>query len=435
MSDLVLQLRALSSGTPDEVALARADVEALQTSIQAELNQEHPQGKEAALLAYASAMIKTCPEFRGSVKETLTSLVETGFLMEVGKGNGIRIYGGEYALAKDLARNAEAKSIGEALTHLVDRTVAAGRQKFETDFAALKGAAGQNQLSVADLKSGKEGRLLLETPDQQHRGRFYKGGFLLVESTNGGQIRALDAVGGPQRIVRQLAGVGTYVWNTQLGSERLEMKERLPEEVFRNVLILHGLIYRGIILAEKAEAVDQRKEEFKKQTAAERLTLKASATLTLVEFFIFGRIGSVLLDPLGRKPFEIHNRIDKDSRPTLVWDVIALIERNAQNQIRVANCPERLTEFFADFREYVATGEKFVSVKWPLGNLLRMGYASALAEATPEQKSEAARMVAEAEAARKTAEVEDQTKLATELLAGTCEEIGNVTIPDPNEGR
>lgn len=276
--------------------------------------------------------------------------------------------------------------------------------------------------------------MLLETPDHQHRDRFHKGGTMLLEESNGGQIRVLDGAGGCQRIVRLLAEAGTFVWNTQVLHERLEMKEHLPEEVFRNVRILHGLIYRGIAVAEKAEAADQRKAEFKEQVAAERETLKASATLTLVEFFLFGRAGTTVLDPLGRKPFEIRSR-QKDQSSTLVWDVIALIERDETGRIRVADCPERLNDFFASFREFVLAGEKFSAIRWPFGVLLKMGFASALAEATLEQKAAVEAERAQAEAVRKTAEAKVQTQLATELAAGTGETLEGVQIPDPTEGR
>lgn len=275
--------------------------------------------------------------------------------------------------------------------------------------------------------------MLLETPNHQHRDHFYKGGIMLLEST-GGQIRVLDGVGGCQRIAQRLAGTPAFVWNTQVSHERLERNDRLPEEVFRNILVLHGLIHRGITVAEKTEAANQRKVEFKEQTAGERETLKASASLTLVEFFLFGRAGTTVLDPLGRKPFEVRSR-QKDQRSTLVWDVIALVQSDGTGRIRVADCPQRLNEFFAGFLEYVPTGEKFSAVRWPLGNLLRMGYAQAFAEATSEQKAAIETERAQAEAARKAAEAKAQTQLAEELVAGTSETLDGVSIPNPTEGR
>lgn len=434
MFDHVAQIRAIDGLTDEDERVTEVGTRKNSSDAIASMLSYEPPYRESAVLAYSDALVKTCPEFRGSVEATLKSLLEVGFLTEVGEGKGVRIYGKDYKLAKNFERNPEAKAVGGALSKLVGRTVMAGKARFEEDYAAIKAAAGQNQLTPANLKAGKEGRMLLETPDHQHRDRFYKGGILLLESSNGGQIRALDGVGGCQHVARLVAEAGAWIWNTQLGSERLVVNERLPEEVFRNVLILHGLIFRGIAAAEKAEAADKRKAEFKEQTAAERLALKALATLTPVEFFLFSRVGTTVLDPLGRAPFEIRSQ-KSGTDPTLVWDVIALVERDEQGRIRVAECPERLSGFFAKHREFVPAGEKFADVSWPLNVLLRMGYAQAQAAATPEEKAAAQAEVTQVEAAHKAAEVDGNQELAVQLAAGSGEDLSGVQIPDPNDGR
>lgn len=432
--DLVSQRRALFSGTTEEVAIAKADIDTITEAIAAELNQEHPLGKQSAVLAYADAMVKTCPEFRGQVEQTLKDLIGIGFLTEVGNGKGRHIYGRDYDLAKEFAKNSEARSVFEAMSPLVGRTIAAGKARFNEDLTALKTAVGDNPLTVEELENGsRDGRTLLLVPDYTYRERFHKGGFLLVEST-GGQIRTLDGAGGCQNIARLLARTETFVWHSQLGSEHPELNTRLPEEAYRNFRIAHGLLRRGVVAAKQEAARYEEKAGYHRQTDAERETLRAKATLSPVEFFLFERQGTAVLDPLGREPFEIKNR-DRNKRPILVWDVIALVERNEHGRVRVADCPERLTEFFAKTRQFAEPGEKFTKIPWPLGLLLRMGYAAAFEEATAEQKSVAEAQRAQAEAARKAAEVQAQQQLATELAAGTGETLEGVSIPDPTEGR
>lgn len=435
MFDHVNQIRAIDALADEDERTTEAGArkESCQ-AIATMLSYEEPSYKESALLAYADALVKTCPEFRSAVVAMLDDLCRVGFLTEVAEGKGIRIYGQYYALAEGFSKNSEARAVGESISQLVSRTVAAGKERFEADFAAIKTAVGENPLSIAELKAGKDGRIILETPNHQHRERFFKGGFLLLELSSEGQIRVLDGAGGCQRIARQLAEAGVFIWNTQLDSERLEMKERLPEEVFRNALILHGLIYRGVAEAAKAEAVDQRKAEFKEQVAAERETLKGLATLTPVEFFLFERVGTTVLDPLERAPFKVFSQ-KPGEKPTLIYDVFALIEREETGRIRVADCPERLNFFFADFRDFVPAGEKFSAIRWPFRVLLRMGYAAALAVATPEQKAAAQAEAAQAETARQAAKAEGELELAARLAAGSGEDLSGMQIPDPNEGR
>lgn len=438
MPDYVRAIRGIDALTDeDERTIEGPKRQQLVDAIAAMLNVDKDgygwEYKEVAVLAYGDAVVKTCPEFRGSVENTLKVLVEVG-LMEEAEG-GVWIYSKNYQLAKEYKNNSEAKAIGGSLDNLVSRTIEAGKARFQQDLAAIKAAAGNNQLTVVDLKTDKEGRLLLETPDHSYRGRPYKGGILLLESSNGGQIRVLDGVGGCQRIARKLAEAGAFIWNTQLDSERIQLpEERLDDDVRTNMIVLHGMIYRGVAEVKKAEVADQRKAEFKAQTSVERESLKVLVTLTPVEFFLFGQVGTTLLDPLGRKPFEVRSQI-KDHDPILVWDVVCLVERDEQDRIRVAECPERLNEFFAKNREFVPAGEKFTDVGWPLNVLLRMGFAAALAEATPEQKTEARELKQRAEATRKALEAEARIKTAAEAAGCSVEELSGISIPEATEGR
>lgn len=398
MHDYITQLRMLDEMSDEERQLYAEAEKQLIEAVSSMLSCDEPY-KTPVRLAWADALVRTCPVRRGPVTETIERLTKESFLVVVENGdqkaNVVRIYSKNYTLGVELRKNPQAQVVLEALNQLVGRTAEHGREVFQDQLAELQRLVGESSLSPAELRSyigtgsGKDGRIILPVPDKvrERDGRFFKGGPVLVE-VHEGKVRILDGAGTVQRTARQIGESETFLGIGQLANERVNLgSAQPPPEVFNRIVAIHDMVRRGLAAAEEAEVREARKAEQRAQVDAEREELKSKADLTPEEFFLEKRVGTIFFD-FGRKPFGREKRengkavLGKDDKPEkeLFWDVICLVERRMDGQIRVAECPDRLRSFFGGACDWTMPEERFQGLPYPLGVLLRIGFKMALDE-------------------------------------------------------
>jgi hypothetical protein len=357
-----------------EARVAYADAEQqIEASIAEMLSYNDP-WRMPARLAFAEAIVGGCPERRDAITFVLDRLVADGFLKEVGRDDaGKYIYGKFYKLANDVRRESRAQASASALEKLVSQAVEAGRTAFEAEEAELvEKAGGANQLTPEEVGAGKAGRAVLYVPDKHVGDRFFKGGVLLVEVADE-KVRILEGIGGMRRFASEIAAAGLFLPCGQLVNEKLNFGGKtLPIEVFNRLVGIHDNVRRGMAETAKRLAGEARKTEWRSQTDGERAELASEADLTSDEFFAEGKTGTVFVD-FGRKPFESKKRgEDSEFRIEKIWDVIALVERREDGQIRVARCPDRLKTFFGGAQDWANPEENFLGLLWPLAPIMRI---------------------------------------------------------------
>ena len=219
MSDVVGQLRQLEN--MDEVGrqINAAGYAQLNEAVAQMLSYGEVRARDVSVMAYAKAMVATCPEYRHMLDHTMDSLVRTGFFTRsntAGKG-GVRVYDSSYILTPAFAKSPEAMGVLRAIRDLSARTAAAGKKRYEEALASLLSQVGDSPLSIADFKSGKPGRILIQVPDETTGDRTFKGGWILVESVDG-KVGVVDSVGYIQKPCDEMVAAGIYFPVDQIGA-------------------------------------------------------------------------------------------------------------------------------------------------------------------------------------------------------------------------
>ena len=382
MSAAVADMWSIREADETTQRLYRARATELDRDVAEMLSYEAP-FRLPAQLAYAEALVAGCPARRDAIGWMLEKLVNDGFL-EIVEGDGVRIYGQNYRLGADVRAEVRAQRVAQSIEALVTKAVELGKVQFEAERVALvTKAGGANQLTSEEVLAGKAGRVLLRVPDKNgNDGRFFKGGYLLAEVVDG-KIQVLDTIGGIRKIGSQLAEEGTYLPVSQLTNERLNFgTTRFPVDVFNRLVAIHDMVRRGIVELQREEAeikkaaeAGDRKTAYNTQVAAEREALAAKATATSTEFFPEKAVGVAFVD-YGKGTFDVKDR--ETGKVTSWWNVILLVERREDGQIRIVETPERLKGLFPESAfEWTDPGDKFSGLGYPLGPILRTEFAKA----------------------------------------------------------
>ncbi|MFH1672439.1 MAG: hypothetical protein ABIF87_03305 [Pseudomonadota bacterium] len=393
--DCVTGLRAIERMTEQEASIYKEDTAARKQAIKQMLDYDEPYCS-VTVLAFADALVRTCNLSRGAVLDTIHRMVDTGFLTDKNvpqdlkrvprNGTGIRIYSVNYAVTESYVRHYEkdAKEILVALEKLIEATVKAGRDHFQEAREHLR-EMNTDPMPLADLvalvQGGQpakaSGTLILRLPDREVKDRetnqpkILKGGDILVEVETDGRIFFREAIGGPQRIVRELAETETFVWATQLAQESFQPSKRLEEDVFKRAALLHRMLRSAIAETEKFEERRVAFANIKAQAEAERKELESRVTLTAEEFLLEDKVGSFLLEYC--EPWNVRGR---DGQPDQkIQFVMGLVTRYENGKIGV-ECPDRLKSFFGGAQEPAQPRERFEGIVYPLGTLLRIVWSS-----------------------------------------------------------
>lgn len=336
MDGHVTNIRAIESMSKEESALYSEELELAQSAIKGMLTFPDPV-RVPALLAYAKAMVGTCPQTKTGVEATALQLANAGFLKDVQNGEcDLRIFGRGYDLVPEFRKENVAIEAVKMLSNLVQQVADESQRQFAESFHELEVKAGNNPISLDDLLAGKEGRGFIKIPDNVSNGRFYKGGFVLVESVER-QVRILGGVGSLQKIAERLVMAKTGIPVGQIMANKLSIHPWLEEEQFKNCRTFQKWLQ---LVATKAAEAKQREQKFRELVEAERTLFAPKATVSVREFILSNVEGDAFID-FGPKPFNC-------SGGRRVKDVFCIVRRNEQGQICVAECPERLQEFFAE---------------------------------------------------------------------------------------
>lgn len=391
--------------------------------------------REVAVIAYADALVKTCPDYRRWVLSTLDDLVRVSFLVELsadiksggdkdgkGKPNGLPMYGGVFNLHELFKKNSSAHKVLASLQNLHERTLEAGHRRYTDYLNELKSEAGE-QITLCELKEGKAGRIILDVPDLKRESNCYP---LLVES-NGHQVTALGAVGAIQRVIEEIMEAGATVPVDKISKDSgLKGKSGTLQAILRrSISAVEKKEQEKIRLTEtkaKAEADFQKRVEgYRAQYEADRKELAPLAVLTDSEFLLERKAGLWFMD-FGSKTF-----FEKVSRgePKKVYGLMAVVERDELYRVRVVRTPNRLSNFFVNDREFKAEGDNF----WGLGKfgvVMRVMLNGLQGRGSVEEKPQLVPAVDN--------QVLPLVKTAEELMAaGVGEDISDVHIPQPEE--
>lgn len=356
----------------DEQPLYHSECEVIRKDIREMRSYEEVAYRNVAQIAFADALIKNCPEFREWFEITLEELLEAGFLVQLeGNSKGSKFYGAFYGLNELFDKNDSAMKVWGSLKNLYERTLETQHRLREARQKELIADAGE-QISLAELKEKKAGKIILQVPDLKNPTNRYP---FLVKS-DGERIFPIRALGGIERVVGEIVEAGVSVPVSSLS---------LPDAGLRGKAgILHSILRRTIQVAEreekeKARVAEQKAksaEEFQKRIdglradqEADRQILRPKATLNDQEFLVDRKPGIWFMD-FGTRPFtaKVWNEKTKRRENKPVHGLMALLERDELSKVRAIECPEVLNEFFVGHREFVAEGDNF----YGLGKL---GYA------------------------------------------------------------
>lgn len=426
-----------------------ADMRAIDEAIANSLGQEHPGAHALAVISYADAVVRDASDHDPDWAETrdaLEDLAKKGFLLGesvlANKSKSFAVMMGRktYLLVETFGRSAEAREVYGRIGQLVERVKESAKADFEARRDEVMAVAGSNQLSVADLKAGKLGFRFLLIPLQEWKDkngaahRRSSGGLTVrvIVSEKGPSIVPVAAFGGIERDTARIKEAGVNVTPQSLEHGRVGEVKGLSQEQYNALVGLHRLVRLGIAEAEKqgviADRKADRKADFRASCDAEREKLFMEVNLTPLELLVGEKPGKTLAEWAG-KPFmqRVFNKETRQQKEIPIFFCFCLLERNECGQIRVADCPERLADFFAPHREFTDPGPDFSSLG-KLGVILRRVRVSVLKGATLEERQAADAAKAAAEATRKAAEAEANQKLAEKLAGG--EDISGAQIPE-----
>jgi len=393
MQDLAVAIRQIEQLGDDERALAQGDWDTIQSAVAETLNASDPLAKVLATVAYASAMLNTCPAERPWVIATLKNLVEKGFLEDSPKPETdgpfrpkigeIYAYGRVYSLTPAFAKNDEAQQVLASISNLVSRAVAAGRRYFESRRDEVIALAGDpaTQLTLDQLQNPAcpNGLRHLPVPEQQWNDRegnrhFRKAGGIVVQVRNerGPAITMVSGYGGVEYDAEKIRAANAFVLPSSLKHERLPLNQRLEPAQYWAVQQLHRLVRLGITEAIKQGERALSVAAFNDACRTEREVLVAKATLTPEQFLLEEKVGSAIIHwaPGAFEWRKFDSATKKRPVVTRIWHLFALMERNERGQIKVAECPQRLAEFFAGHRDYETPGQEYSDLG-KLGVILR----------------------------------------------------------------
>lgn len=263
---------------------------------------------------------------------------------------------------------------------------------------AQKAAAAELGKGAGDFlgvyKAG-EGEAVLEVPSEKRGDRILSGGTVRVRLEKG-KIYAAGAVGGCAGIFQRISDEKVFVPVSFLGAGRPDFRNIQEEERRKLTSIFHSILRRGAIRA---------KEVAEAKTEREAIKAQATPGLSGADVVLRRTAGKVVI--FSRKPWVTGQgpSTKEYQRPYF------LLEVTAEGQFRVAACPKRLEELFANCREFAAPGEKFSGLAYPLSQMLRTLYG--VFERTERRKA-----AGEAEAAIK-AELEEHFLVADSEESGT----------------
>lgn len=402
MQDLAVEIRRIESFGPDEQAMASGDWDAIQSALAEQLNAADPLAKSLATIAYADAMIRTCPEGRGWVIATLKDLVEKGFLTDAPKpetANGpfrppkvgqVYTYSRLYSLAPSFVKNEEAQGILTAISDLVGRAVAAGREYYQTHRDETIALAGppETQLALDQLQNPTcpNGLRHLPVPEQEWTDRdgnrrFRRGGGIVVQvvcNERGPVIMIVAGYGGVERDAEKIRETNAFVGPVSLRHDRIQLNQRVEPAQYWAIQQLHRLVRLGIGEARWQEERALEVAAFNATCRAEREVLVAKTTLTPQEFLLEEKAGSAVIHWVpGAFEWRKFDPATKKTTLVRVWHLFGLFERNEQGRIRVAECPDRLKEFWAGHRDFEVPGQEF-SELGKVGVVLRRAKANLL---------------------------------------------------------
>ena len=305
-----------------------------------------------------------------------------------------KCFGVGYALAGELFRDSTAKRIIRALIDKVFELQRNLRDEREEKMDGLFTAAGEEQISLEDLKYGTiNGRLLLIVPKhtvwkKDERGksqaRDYRGGRMVVE-VRSGRIFLLGATDGLESVGRQIIADGVFVQASQLFAEKIKFDNRVEFSI-GFAYIFRNWLQEAINKAEREAEWEAARATYEIQIETEKAALHQRGLLDDAKFWLARRGGTYLLDyrKFGRGPFVLKGGGDKGSDKPIP-DLFFLVRRQKKGSVKrefigVVGYPERLMELLRPFEEMSCT-ELESYQNSVLATILRIGAGWAKAEA------------------------------------------------------
>lgn len=424
--DLVTSLRAFAA-KPEEVQNLpgnRDKDEANRNGLAEILNQEDLEAKALAVKAVSAAYTLTCPKEYPQVKELLERLVNYDLMLKMDRDQlkreeeGIyNAFGNSYKLTPTFANDPEAREIQRNMRDLVRVVKEDSRARYRTLEEAFE-AKNTDPISLEnllDMAEGhaekKSGTIVLENPAHEERWdgevRTYRGGKILY-GVRDNTMFCIDGLGGTQKVARNFAEMGTFLFLNQLREERVRFTDNMGDTARKNVALLHKLARIGIRTErEKLEKAASDKAEAEAKAKAEAVAIETKAAedamytkererllsevaketriISMEEFFLRGRPGAVSLEYLD-SPWVCKDKgTDEKGVGTVKvtefpYPGNAVAIRQDNGKIRV-KCPSRLATLYQGNQEAsFSTDSQFEGLEYPIWKMLQIGFEIARKE-------------------------------------------------------
>ena len=414
------------------------------------------------LIAFADAVVTALEPNYHSIKNIgISLLADIHFVVPVGissKNNRktFWLYGQEFFLDERISP--EVRNYQNLADEVIDklyRKVKTSTEHFEKEEKARLVEMQNrvdNSFTLADLRSGKKGELVLFTPnrtvvlpprdDEPAKTIVYKGGYVLVRS-NGETVEPVETVGACERWMKKLIDSGITVPVEMIFKERVSVSGNQD----RNRRTLHSALYAGVkILQEKIQKEEERRKEIgdlraKQQNDRDSFRSSKQPTISEVEFYLDEKPGGCFLD-YGDRWFDQRLGWDKEkNRPKTrrFYTIVAYLERNEDGQVVVTDCPARLADLFAEFREPKPAGENYSGLGH-LGFLIRDVRSRVVRGLSEEEKQirglvqKTVEVVEEQKAEGKSEVIKTDFIFAQTMMEGAGEDPVTVAVlPGPEE--
>lgn len=307
------------------------------------------EAKEKFILSYVKSLVKHIPEDRDATRFVADVALALGFFTEA-KPNAPReqivrvaVTGENGRIArKDLTTNFPgSKGLMKEFQEKV--LTAAKNQRRNEELRVVNEIQKDAKPYLDALTEGGEASAFV--PDETRGGRDFRGGWIRIRVADG-EVQAMRAVGGCERIFAEIAESEITISVSSVKNERPSPKQR---DDWRLVGVFHSLLHRAWVfesnrqskLEEEKKRAEERQKEHEKRQEAIRL-MRSAETLKPEEFFR-GVHGTTSL----------FMRNWKDPNGTLHRYVPFLVERGPEGKIRLLSClPEHGGLFEKSAREF-----------------------------------------------------------------------------------
>jgi len=335
-----------------------------------------PEYRNVVVVIYALAMAQNAIE--SEAKTVFGRLVQIGFIVRTHRttdttapAGHVRFVGAEYELCSQFAKSPEAQMTIGALRRLVSANFKAEKEEKADKLVLLEREVAKSPMSLADLKNGKNGRILLFIPSRSVGVKKYPSGWVAFE-TSASKIRVIGAVGGLENTAKQLHDAGVFLYCNMIFFGDLDSLHIQAENAWM-LKTLRAWLIMGIQKVEEEERKENEKAEREAKINAEREALAVKATISIDKILGRGNVGTAHFNWSEFSPNDSFVLRGEDWGDNPITDLFFNFKRDRKGMVSVVEYPAWLKDVLDSYTEPRDPGMKYQNLG-VLGLMLQAAY-------------------------------------------------------------